>query len=121
MKIEINNIVHTYDVNVLKNLQLTLEGYNSVAIIGVSGSGKSTLIRLMSGLETPTSGNIIINNEEVLSSEYKKRVGFVFQNHNLFPHLSLLKNITIVLEKTRGYSKEKAKETALKYLKLLKL
>jgi len=121
MKIDINNIVHTYDVNVLKNLKLTLDGYNSIAIIGVSGSGKSTLIRLMSGLETPTSGNIFINEENVLSNDYKKRVGFVFQNHNLFPHLSLLKNITIILEKTRGYSKDKAKETALKYLKLLKL
>lgn len=121
MKIEIKNITHKYDVNVLKDLNLILNNYHSIAIIGVSGSGKSTLIRLMSGLEKPSSGSITINDESVLSEEYKKRIGFVFQNHNLFPHLSLLKNITLVLEKTRNFSKEEANDTALKYLKLLKL
>src|SRR5690554_603060 len=108
MKIEIKNITHKYDVNVLKDLNLILNNYHSIAIIGVSGSGKSTLIRLMSGLEKPSSGSITINDESVLSEEYKKRIGFVFQNHNLFPHLSLLKNITLVLEKTRNFSKEEA-------------
>ncbi|MFO7969484.1 MAG: amino acid ABC transporter ATP-binding protein [Bacillota bacterium] len=121
MKLKINNISHSYDVEVLHNLKFKLENYKSIAIIGVSGSGKSTLIRLMSGLEKPTSGNIIINQMSVSEEAHKRRVGFVFQNHNLFPHLTLKRNITLVLEKTRNKAKDEAEETALKYLNLLHL
>jgi ABC-type polar amino acid transport system ATPase subunit len=121
MKIEINNISHTYDVEVLHDLNLKLEGYKSVAIIGVSGSGKSTLLRMMSGLEMPTLGNIIINDTNVKDEGYKKKIGFVFQSHNLFPHLTLLRNITLILEKTRGMDKVEAEEIASKYLNLLHL
>jgi len=121
MKIELQNVSHTYDVEVLNNLNLSLSKYKSVAIIGVSGSGKSTLIRMMSGLEKPTSGQIFINDFDVRDDLYKKKIGFVFQSHNLFPHLTLKKNITLVLEKTRGFEKEKAEEIALKNLSLLHL
>ncbi|MCF7930713.1 MAG: amino acid ABC transporter ATP-binding protein [Acholeplasmataceae bacterium] len=121
MKIEIKNVSHTYDVEVLNNLNLTLTEYKSVAIIGVSGSGKSTLIRMMSGLEKPTSGEIFINGFDVRDDLYKKKIGFVFQNHNLFPHLTLKKNITLVLEKTRGFEKAEAEEIALRNLTLLHL
>ncbi len=121
MKIKIENITHEYDVHVLKNLNFELDNYKSIAIIGVSGSGKSTLLRLMSGLEKPTIGQIEINEMNVSVPEHKKRVGFVFQSHNLFPHLSLKKNITLVLEKTRNKSKIEADEIADKYLNLLHL
>lgn len=121
MKIELKGISHTYDVEVLTELNLILENHSSVAIIGVSGSGKSTLIRLMSGLEKPSSGEIRINDYDVNDEAYRKKIGFVFQNHNLFPHLTLKQNITLVLEKTRGMEKELASETALKYLSLLHL
>ena len=121
MKLVINQINHSYDVEVLKDLSIKLDGYKSIAIIGVSGSGKSTLIRIMSGLEKPTSGEVFINDLNVLSDECKKKVGFVFQNHNLFPHLSLIKNITLVLEKTRGIEKEEAYQIAFHYLEKLKL
>jgi polar amino acid transport system ATP-binding protein len=121
MNINIKNITHTYDVDVLHDISFILEGYKSVAIIGISGSGKSTLLRLMSGLETPTSGEIHIDGQNVLDSQYKKHIGFIFQHHNLFPHLSLEENITLVLEKTRGVDKLTAKETAYKYLSLLHL
>lgn len=121
MKLNIKNINHSYDVEVLKDLELVLNGYHSIAIIGVSGSGKSTLIRIMAGLEKPTSGTITINDLDVFSSEYRNNVGFVFQQHTLFPHLSLIKNITLILEKTRGYSKEEAYEIAYKNLDRLKL
>ncbi|HCB66338.1 MAG: polar amino acid ABC transporter ATP-binding protein [Tenericutes bacterium GWD2_38_27] len=121
MKINLKNINHTYDVEVLHELNLTLENYKSIAIIGVSGSGKSTLIRLMAGLETPSSGEININGHDVKEEDYKKKIGFVFQNHNLFPHLTLKRNITLVLEKTRGMDPLLANETALKYLNLLHL
>jgi ABC-type polar amino acid transport system ATPase subunit len=121
MKIDIRNITHTYDVDVLHDISFVLEAYKSVAIIGISGSGKSTLLRLMSGLEKPTSGNIYIDDQNVLEPDYKKNIGFIFQHHNLFPHLSLEENITLVLEKTRGVDKLTAKETAHKYLSLLHL
>lgn len=121
MKIDIQNLTHAYDKDVLHQLNLTLEGYKSIAIIGVSGSGKSTLLRLLSGLEKPTIGTLHVNNHNVADDDYKKLIGFVFQSHNLFPHLSLLKNITIILEKTRGYSKDEAEEIACKYLTMLHL
>jgi ABC-type polar amino acid transport system ATPase subunit len=121
VNIEIKNISHIYDVEVLSELNLTLSNYHSVAIIGVSGSGKSTLIRLMSGLELPSSGSIEINGYDVRDEIYRKNIGFVFQNHNLFPHLSLKRNISLVLEKTRNIDKVEADDTALRYLSLLHL
>jgi polar amino acid transport system ATP-binding protein len=121
VKIDIQNLCHQYDVDVLKDVSFRSEGYHSIAVIGVSGSGKSTLLRLMSGLETPTEGSIRINDLSVSLPEYKKQIGFVFQNHNLFPHLTLKKNITLVLEKTRNKSSEEAEAIALKYLSLLHL
>lgn len=121
MKIRINQVSHLYDVEVLHDLSLNLEGHNSVAIIGVSGSGKSTLIRLLSGLEKPSSGELFVNNHAVYEEEYRKKIGFVFQHHNLFPHLTLKQNITLVLEKTRGYEKDEAEKIALKYLSMLHL
>lgn len=121
MNINIQNVSHLYDVEVLKNLSLKLEGYKSLAIIGVSGSGKSTLIRLLSGLEKPSQGELFVNGYHVEDEVYRKKIGFVFQNHNLFPHLTLKQNITLVLEKTRGYDKESASEIALKYLSMLHL
>lgn len=121
MIIDIQNISHSYDVEVLHQLNFYLKGYKSVAIIGISGSGKSTLLRLMSGLEAPTSGRIYMDEHDVSQPEYKKNIGFIFQSHNLFPHLTLLDNITIILEKTRGMNKVEAKAIAEKYLNLLHL
>lgn len=121
MKLDINHVSHTYDIEVLHDLTFQLDQHKSIGIIGVSGSGKSTLIRLMSGLEVPTAGSIRINDYDVSEDTYKKTVGFVFQSHNLFPHLTLKKNITLILEKTRGFTKEEADEAAMKYLNLLHL
>jgi len=121
MKLELKNLSHSYDVEVLHDLNFKLDNYKSVAIIGVSGSGKSTLIRLLSGLEKPTTGELFVDGYAVQDEEYRRQVGFVFQNHNLFPHLTLKRNITLVLEKTRGIDKIKAEEIALKYLSLLHL
>lgn len=121
MKISIQNLTHQYDVEVLKSLTFQLEGYRSIAIIGASGSGKSTLLRLLSGLEKPSQGSISINDINVKEETYRKLVGFVFQNHNLFPHLTLERNISLILEKTRGYQKAKAIEIARDYLTRVRL
>jgi len=121
MNLKLENLTHIYDVTVLRDLNFELSDYKSIAIIGISGSGKSTLIRLMSGLEQPTTGSITVDGYDVQDPEYKKQVGFVFQSHNLFPHLTLKKNITLVLEKTRGIEKQEAERIALEYLQLLHL
>jgi polar amino acid transport system ATP-binding protein len=119
--INIQNLSHQYDVEVLKSLTFSLEGYHSIAIIGASGSGKSTLLRLLSGLEKPSQGTILINDTNVQEESYRKLIGFVFQNHNLFPHLTLERNISLILEKTRGYQKAKAIEVARDYLTRVRL
>jgi polar amino acid transport system ATP-binding protein len=121
LKINIQNLTHQYDVEVLKSLTFQLEGYRSIAIIGASGSGKSTLLRLLSGLEKPSQGTILINDTDVKEETYRKLIGFVFQNHNLFPHLTLERNISLILEKTRGYQKAKAIEIARDYLTRVRL
>jgi len=79
------------------------------------------LLRIMSGLEQPTVGEVWINDTPVSDPEYRKHVGFVFQHHNLFPHLTLKKNITLVLEKTRGMAKEEAESMAVMKLTALRL
>lgn len=121
MKCELNSICHRYDTEVLKNLNFSLDGYQSIAVIGASGSGKSTLIRLMSGLEKPTSGSIQIDDLDVQSQAYRQQIGFVFQSHNLFPHLTLERNISLILEKTRQVPKEEAKRIAQDSLKMVQL
>jgi polar amino acid transport system ATP-binding protein len=121
LKINIQNLTHQYDVEVLKSLTFQLEGYRSIAIIGASGSGKSTLLRLLSGLEKPSQGTIFINDTNVQEESYRKLIGFVFQNHNLFPHLTLERNISLILEKTRGYQSSKAVEIARDFLTRVRL
>jgi polar amino acid transport system ATP-binding protein len=121
VRINIQNLSHQYDVEVLKSLTFSLEGYHSIAIIGASGSGKSTLLRLLSGLEKPSQGTILINDTNVQEESYRKLIGFVFQNHNLFPHLTLERNISLILEKTRGYQKSKAVDIARDFLSRVRL
>ena len=121
MIVNIQNIEKYYDKHVLKDLSFQLDNKKSLAIIGASGSGKSTLLRLMSGMEQPDSGSIQVNGINVLDEEYKKKIGFVFQTHNLFPHISLERNISLILEKTREFSLEEATSIARKNLSLLHL
>lgn len=124
MKIELKGISKSYDKKVLDNIELDLDGYNTIAIIGKSGCGKSTLQRLMTGLEAPDAGEININGhpvEQKMMNDYHRKIGIVFQQHNLFPHLSLLQNITLILEKTYRMPAGEAKEKALGLLRRLHL
>lgn len=120
MNINLQNVTKKYDRPVLNKIDLRLEGYKTVAIIGKSGCGKSTLLRLMTGIEKPDAGSIDVNeyqvNDEKSLKAYHRSIGIVFQQHNLFPHLSLLNNITLILEKTRGMTSVQANETALQLL-----
>ena len=118
MNITLESVFQTYgSVSALKAMSLSVTNSHCLALIGPSGGGKSTTLRLLAGLESPTSGSISINgkllprNEKRLH-EYRKSVGVVFQAYNLFPHLNALENISLPLKVAGGYSKAKAEERA---------
>lgn len=124
MKISLKNVIKQYDKVVLDNIDLEIEGSNAIAIIGKSGCGKSTLLRLLSGIEFPDKGDISIKDSVIKKDtikDFQKKIGIVFQQHNLFPHLTVLENITLILEKTRGFTKEDAKDKAIELLTKLYL
>lgn len=105
----------------LKNINLTVNQGERVVICGPSGSGKSTLIRCMNGLENHDSGKMVVDGIEVFegSKEIRKlrqEVGMVFQQFNLFPHLTVLENLTIGPIRVRKKSKAEAEAAARKYL-----
>ena len=120
MKINLSNINHSYHGKaILQDISLTLQHAEAIAIIGPSGAGKSTLLRLMSKIENPDAGEIFVNDIDVVQAEakdYYKKVGFVFQSHNLFPHLTALRNITLVLEKVHNKTPEEANKLAIDLL-----
>lgn len=109
MKLEINKLKKVYDEKVvLDNINLKIEDFNVLAFIGASGSGKSTLLRLVAGLEAFQEGRIHLNDRDIADenlTEHRKNIGFVFQDHNLFNHLSVMENLYLVLEKVHKKSR----------------
>ena len=109
------------DVEVLKGIDFHVARGEVVCVIGPSGSGKSTLLRCVNLLETPTSGQIFVEGIEVTDPDVdidkmRSRIGMVFQQFNLFPHMSALENLTIAQRKVRKRSKEEAVEIARRNL-----
>ena len=106
--------------HVLKGIDLTIHDKEVVVIIGPSGSGKSTILRCINYLEQPTAGEIIVDgismNDAKSINDIRKEVGMVFQRFNLFPHMTVLQNITLSPIKTRGIYKEEAEKTAMQLL-----
>ncbi len=93
-----------------------------LVIIGPSGSGKSTFLRSLNLLEMPTSGSILFNGEDIAAphiniNKHRQKMGMVFQHFNLFPNMTILRNMTIAPMKLRGMSKEAAEKTAMELLK----
>ena len=106
---------------VLKGIDLTVNSGEVVCIIGPSGSGKSTLLRCLNRLEEINGGNIIINDHDITSTDVdinkvRENIGMVFQHFNLFPHLSVLENITLAPTQLNKYAQEEAKTKALELL-----
>ncbi|MBE6097955.1 MAG: amino acid ABC transporter ATP-binding protein [Schwartzia succinivorans] len=101
---------------ILKGIDLEVAEKEVVVIIGPSGSGKSTLLRCINYLEQPTSGTVevdgIVLDSEANINTVRAEVGMVFQRFNLFPHMTVLDNITLAPMKVRGVSKEEAEKTA---------
>lgn len=126
-KIEIRNVSKDFENNngtilhAVKNVSLTVNDGEVVVIIGPSGSGKSTLLRTVNGLETAQSGSILIDGIDIMDKDtdirqVREKVGMVFQSFNLFPHLSVLDNITLAPMKVRKMSRKEAEDKAMELL-----
>lgn len=113
------------DLEVLKGINTEIHKGEVVAIIGPSGSGKSTFIRCLNLLEEPTKGQVFFKDTDITSKAKKEvdidkvreHIGMVFQHFNLFPHMSVLDNLTLAPIKIKGMSEQAAKEQAIELLK----
>jgi polar amino acid transport system ATP-binding protein len=106
---------------VLKGIDFHVDNGQVVCVIGPSGSGKSTLLRCVNLLETPTSGKIFVEGIEITDPDVdvdkvRSRIGIVFQSFNLFPHLSVLRNLTIAQQRVKGRNKDEAVAVARRNL-----
>ncbi len=106
---------------VLAGVDLAVGAGEVVCVIGASGSGKSTLLRCVNRLEEPTAGRIVIEGVDITDpdcdvDDVRRRIGMVFQQFNLFPHLSVLRNVTIAQEKVLGRSRAEAVDVAVRTL-----
>lgn len=113
------------DLHVLKDVNLEVAEGEKLVIIGPSGSGKSTAVRCINFLETPTSGEIFIDGIKVTSKNKTKVIrdttSMVFQQFNLYPHMTVLKNLTLAPIKLHGKSKSEAEKIAMHYLEVVGL
>jgi polar amino acid transport system ATP-binding protein len=110
------------NLQVLKGIDQEVKQGEVVVVIGPSGSGKSTFLRCINLLEQPTKGQIIIDGDDITDSKVninkvREKVGMVFQHFNLFPHLTILENVTLAPIKLKGMSKEQATDLAKNLLK----
>ncbi len=115
--------VHKYfgPLEVLKGVSVTVNRGEMVCLIGSSGSGKTTLLRCLNLLETPTSGKIWIDGLEITSpgvkyTDVRRETGMVFQHFNLFPHMTVLRNVMLAPMKVRGLHRDEAEATAMSLL-----
>ncbi|MBG9792414.1 glutamine ABC transporter ATP-binding protein [Paenibacillus dendritiformis] len=121
--IEIRDLHKSYgELSILNGLNMTIEQGEVVVVIGPSGSGKSTFLRCLNLLETPTAGDILFEGMKINDKKHdinatRAKMGMVFQSFNLFPHMSVMDNITLAPIKVIGKSKAEAETTAMALLK----
>lgn len=119
--IDLKDVRKSFGKNeVLKGINLHIDKGEVVVIIGPSGSGKSTVLRTMNYLEEPTSGQVIVDGMDLSDknklNEVRTEVGMVFQNFNLFPHMTVLENLTLAQINVRKTDKKAANDIAMKLL-----
>ena len=120
--IKVRNLRKSYgDHEVLKDINAEIQEKEVICVIGPSGSGKSTFLRCLNRLEEITGGEVIINGHNITDpkinmNKVRQEVGMVFQQFNLFPHMTVLENITLGPIKIRGLAKDEAEKTALELL-----
>lgn len=113
-------------LEVLKGINLKIEKGQVVTLIGPSGSGKSTILRCMNLLERPTSGQVLIAGKDITAPKtdiqgIRKNIGMVFQHFNLFPHMTVMENMTYAPIRVNKLSKDQAEQKAMELLKLIGL
>ena len=120
--IDVKNL-HKYfgSLEVLKGIDCHIDKGECVCVIGPSGSGKSTFLRCLNLLETPTKGDFVMDDIHLTEKDFdvdamRKRVGMVFQHFNLFPHLTILENVTLAPIRHKMMTEEQAKEKAMELL-----
>ena len=126
--IEFKNVNKYYgDYHALRDINLEIEKGQVVVLLGPSGSGKSTLIRTINALESIDKGKLIVNGHNVTEAsakdlvELRKEAGMVFQHFNLYPHKTVLENVTLAPIKVLGISKADAEKTAEKFLRYVNM
>lgn len=126
-KIAVQNLVKKYGNNtVLNDISVSIKEGDVVCIIGPSGSGKSTFLRCLNKLEEPTSGDIIIDGAHLMDKNtdinlVRQHIGMVFQHFNLFPHLTVLENITLAPMDLKNVSRDEAEKNAIRLLDMVGL
>lgn len=126
-KINVSNLKKSFGSNeVLKGIDLEVAEGEVVCIIGPSGSGKSTLLRCLNKLEEVTDGHVLIDGQDITEkttdiNKVREEIGMVFQHFNLFPHLSVIDNITLAPVELKRENKETAKARALELLEIVGL
>ena len=115
--------IHKYfgSLHVLKGVDLSIAAGEKIVIIGPSGSGKSTLIRCINLLERPTEGSVVVSGTDLTApnadiAKIRQSMGMVFQQFNLYPHMTVLENLTLAPVRLQGVSLEEARKSGLAYL-----
>ena len=130
--IRMEKIVKTYyvgkpnELEILHGIDLTVNQGEFVSIVGESGSGKSTFLRCLNLLEEPTGGEVFIDGEKINVpgvdiDQIREKLGMVFQNFNLFPHMTVLDNVTLAPVKVKGISRSAAENSARRILEMVGL
>jgi polar amino acid transport system ATP-binding protein len=120
--LQVDGLYKAFDQHlVLRNINLAVEPHEVISLIGASGSGKSTLLRCINLLEEINAGSIRLNGEPISASlpnanRVRQRIGMVFQSYNLFPHMSVLDNITLAPRQVLGEKRAEAEEAAMTLL-----
>jgi polar amino acid transport system ATP-binding protein len=120
--VKVENVSKAFGENqVLTNVSLDVGAHDVVCLIGASGSGKSTLLRCINLLEKVDAGEIVVDGESLTTgkldvNKLRQQIGIVFQAYNLFPHMTVLQNVTLSPRKTRGLSKKQSEERAYELL-----
>jgi polar amino acid transport system ATP-binding protein len=121
--ITLSDLTKTFDrtIHAVRDVDLQVDEGEVVVIVGPSGSGKSTILRCINLLEVPTAGTVLVDGFELTDTStdidhVRAEVGMVFQQFNLFPHLTVTENITLAQRKVRGRSRTEAQEMAERQL-----
>ena len=122
VNLEVKNLTKIYNKkNVLNNVSFNVKNGEFLSILGPSGCGKTTLLKILIGIETPSSGEILKNKENITNIDSSKRgMGIVFQNYALFPNMTVLQNVMYALN-LKLKDKEKAKKESMKMIKMVNM